>query len=212
MKKLILLAFPLYLIACNSKEEKPKPVEVPQTAMTQSSNSEGLNKSFALLLSNYYGLKDAFVKEDTAKIKSFATDLIKAADSLKLGDLKAEAALVETAKMNAQNVSDETKGLLGETNIENKRKSFQMVTSDVYDLLRVVKYDREIIYMQHCPMAFENKGQFNHLTISVNTAEISTSGGAEIFSFLQAGIKAMMEIRTRFMNCFIFIYFELRSI
>ena len=60
--------------------------------------------------------------------------------------------------MNAQNVSDETKGLLGETNIENKRKSFQMVTSDVYDLLRVVKYDREIIYMQHCPMAFENKG------------------------------------------------------
>lgn len=158
MKKLILLAFPLYLIACNSKEEKPKPVEVPQTAMTQSSNSEALNKSFALLLSNYYGLKDAFVKEDTAKIKSFATDLIKAADSLKLGDLKAEAALVETAKMNAQNVSDETKGLLGETNIENKRKSFQMVTSDVYDLLRVVKYDREIIYMQHCPMAFENKG------------------------------------------------------
>lgn len=158
MKKLILLAFPLYLIACNSKEEKPKPVEVPQTAMTQSSNSEALNKNFALLLSNYYGLKDAFVKEDTAKIKSFATDLIKAADSLKLGDLKAEAALVETAKMNAQNVSDETKGLLGETNIENKRKSFQMVTSDVYDLLRVVKYDREIIYMQHCPMAFENKG------------------------------------------------------
>ncbi len=158
MKKLILYAFPIYLIACSSKEEKPKPVEVPQTPMTQSSNSDAFNKSFALLLTNYYGLKDAFVKEDTVKIKLLANDLIKASDSLKLGDLKAEPALVETAKMNAKNVSDETKGLLGEVGIENKRKSFQMITSDVYDLLRVVKYDREKIYMQHCPMAFENKG------------------------------------------------------
>ena len=33
-----------------------------------------------------------------------------------------------------------------------------MATSDMYDLLRVVKYDREKVYMQHCPMAFEHKG------------------------------------------------------
>ena len=158
MKKLILLAIPVYLAACSSNDEKPKQVDVPQAAMTQSSNSEAFNKSFAVLLSNYYGLKDAFVKEDTDKIKSFATDLIKAADSLKLTDLKAETALIETAKMNAQNVSDETKGLIGEANIEGKRKSFQMITSDMYDLLRVVKYDKEIVYMQHCPMAFDNKG------------------------------------------------------
>lgn len=47
---------------------------------------------------------------------------------------------------------------MGENGIENKRKSFVVVSSDVYDLVRVVHYDREKVYMQHCPMAFNNKG------------------------------------------------------
>ena len=158
MKKLILLALPVCILSCSNKDEKPKPVEVPQVALTQSNNSDAFNKSFALLLSNYYGLKDAFIKEDTAKIAMYSKATMQAADSLQLGELKADVALVETAKMNAQNLSDEVKGLIGEIGIENKRKAFQIITSDMYDLLRVVKYDKEIVYMQHCPMAFENKG------------------------------------------------------
>jgi hypothetical protein len=83
---------------------------------------------------------------------------MQAADSLQLKELKAEAALIETAQVNAKNLSDEAKGLLGEAGIENKRKSFQMITSDLYDLIRVVKYDQAVIYLTHCPMAFDNKG------------------------------------------------------
>lgn len=158
MKKLILFSFPVLILSCGHKEEKPKPVDMPQVALTQSNNSETFNKSFAAVLSNYYALKDAFVKEDTAKITASSKALIIAADSLKLNEVKADTSLIETAKMNTQNLRDEVKGLLGEVGIENKRKSFQMATSDMYDLLRVVRYDREKVYMQHCPMAFENKG------------------------------------------------------
>ena len=158
MKKIILCSFPLFMLACSNKDEKPKSVDVPQSALTQSANSEAFNKSFSILLSNYYALKDAFIKEDTVNIAANAKALMIACDSLKLGELKADAAIVETAKMNNQNLKDELKGLQGEAGLLNKRKSFQMATSDMYDLLRVVKYDQAIVYMQHCPMAFENRG------------------------------------------------------
>lgn len=167
MKKILLLSLPLFFMACSS-DDKKLPEPQPQSPLSQSNNSEVFNKSFALILSSYYDLKNAFVKEDTIKITIAANALKTAADSVKISELKADAAIVETAKLNAQNLSDELKGLLGESGIENKRKSFVIVTNDVYDLIRVVHYDREKVYMQHCPMAFDNKGA-DWLS---NTAEI----------------------------------------
>jgi len=158
MKKLILCSFPLLMIACNNKDEKAKTADIPQSALTQSKNNEAFNKSFDNLLSRYAALKEGFVKEDTNLVATNAKALMQAADSLQLKELKAEAALIETAQVNAKNLSDEAKGLLGEAGIENKRKSFQMITSDLYDLIRVVKYDQAVIYLTHCPMAFDNKG------------------------------------------------------
>ncbi|MFY7965837.1 MAG: DUF3347 domain-containing protein [Chitinophagaceae bacterium] len=158
MKKIVLYSLALLTIACNSNDEKTKPADVPQAALTQSSNNEAFNQSFSILMSNYYSLKDAFVKEDTVKVNLFANELKKAADSLKLNELKADTLIVETAKINAQTISDEVKGLLGESGIDNKRKSFQMITSELYVLIRAVRYDKEVVYFTHCPMAFNNKG------------------------------------------------------
>lgn len=158
MKKIVLYSLGLLTIACNSNDEKTKPADVPQAALSQSSNSQAFNTSFNALMSSYYSLKDAFVKEDTIKVNSFAAELKKAADSLKFNELKADTLIIETAKINAQTISDEVKGLLGESGIENKRKSFQMITSELYVLIRAVKYDKEVVYFTHCPMAFNNKG------------------------------------------------------
>jgi Cu(I)/Ag(I) efflux system membrane fusion protein len=158
MKKLVLYSLALLTIACNSNDEKAKPADVPQSALAQSSNNEAFNTSFNTLMSSYYSLKDAFVKEDTVKVNSFATALKRAADSLKLNELKADTLIIETAKINAETISDEVKGLLGESGIDNKRKSFQMITSELYVLIRAVRYDKEVVYFTHCPMAFNNKG------------------------------------------------------
>ena len=158
MKKIILIALPIFFVACNSKDEKLKPADAPQVALTQSNNSDAFNKNFSLLLNNYYALKNAFIKEDTLAITTNAKKLLQTADSLSFNELKADASLIETAKTNTQNISDEVKGLLGEMGIENKRKSFQMITSDMFDLIRVVHYDKEMVYLAHCPMAFNNKG------------------------------------------------------
>jgi hypothetical protein len=47
---------------------------------------------------------------------------------------------------------------LGEKTLEGKRKSFQMISDQLYDLVRTVRYDRSVIYHDYCPMAFNDQG------------------------------------------------------
>lgn len=157
MKKIFLFTLPFFAIACSSDDEK-KPVEIPQAPLTQSNNGEVFNKKFEGLLSNYYSLQQSFVKEDTTAIGITAKALMLAADSLPLKLLKADTVIIETAKGNAQNISDDIKGLLGEKDLENKRKSFEIISNHLLELTRVVQYDRAVVYLIHCPMAFNNKG------------------------------------------------------
>jgi hypothetical protein len=87
-----------------------------------------------------------------------AKSLMVSADSLKLGELKADSNIVNTARIYSQGISSELKGLLGEKDLEAKRKSFQMVSDQLYDLIRTVRYDQAIVYHDYCPMAFNDQG------------------------------------------------------
>lgn len=131
--------------------------------MAKSQNSEAFNTSFKNLLDNYFNLKDGLYKsKDTAAatVNTSATALISSADSLKLSELKADEAIISTAKTFVDGISSEAKGLVGEKVLENKRKSFQMISDNLYNLIRTVKYDREVAYYQYCPMAFNDQGAY----------------------------------------------------
>ena len=158
MQKFLLFLFIIFSISCSSNNAENAITIEPQKVLGQSVNSETFNKFFSTFLNDYYKLKDAFVKEDTAVINASAKQIQISVDSLKLNELKADSLIIKTAKLYVSNLSDELKGLVKETDINNKRKSFQIVTSDMYDIIRTVKFDREKVYLQHCPMAFKNTG------------------------------------------------------
>ncbi|MEO7530381.1 MAG: DUF3347 domain-containing protein [Sediminibacterium sp.] len=168
MKKVVLYGIVLTLAACGSSDEKAKEAVKPQGPLTRSANSEVFNQSFGQLLTDYYSLKDNFIAEKDSGIAQSARSLMLAADSLQLGQLKADSNIVSTARSYAQGISSEIKGLLGEKEIEAKRKSFQIVSDQLYDLIRTVQYDRAIVYHDYCPMAFNDQGA-NWLS---NTADI----------------------------------------
>lgn len=157
----------LLLAACGNNDQKPAVEPVPQGPLAKSANSEAFNQSFGLVLTNYYALKDAFVAEKDTAINRSAGDLMLSVDSLKLGELKADTNIIATAKTYTADISGELKGLAGEKDIEAKRKSFQMVGDQLYDLIRIVQYDRAVIYHQYCPMAFNDQGA-NWLSNSPN--------------------------------------------
>lgn len=159
MRKIIFFSFfAITIISCSNDDDSKTAIVEPQKALGQSVNSDTFNLSFNAVLTAYYELKNAFIKEDINVINNISTNLIAKSSALKITELKADTLIVNTAKLYTQNLQDELSGLIKEADLENKRKSFQMVTNDVYDLIRTVKYDRAKIYLQHCPMAFKNKG------------------------------------------------------
>lgn len=167
MKKYLLYCLFLTLAACKSGDEKAKEVEIPQGPLTKSANSEAFNQSFGRVLAGYYELKESFVTENS-DITLTETRLSVAVDSLKLNELKGDTMIISTAKMYAASIASEIKGLQGEKTLDGKRKSFQIISDQLYDLIRTVRYDRAVIYHDYCPMAFNDQGA-NWLS---NTREI----------------------------------------
>lgn len=158
MKQIFVLLSVVGFMSCSNDDKKATTTDQPQGPLGKSPNTEVFNQSFGNLLHSYYSLKDAFIKEDTTQITKSAQALLIAVDSLKVSELKGDSSLILTISSDKDGLSTEIKGLLGEKGIEAKRASFKMATEFVYGLFRSTHYDREKMYKQYCPMAFDNKG------------------------------------------------------
>lgn len=173
MKKVVLLIIVLLVAGLlayklfSGKEVKPE-VKTDQP-LAISKNSGVFNIAFAGFLSDYFSMRDALVDWDTLKADQAAYALARKADSLPLKLLKADSSIVLTAQSLAASVSSEAKGFVGEAGIAERRKDFNMLTDELYNLVRVVKYDGEIIYHARCPMAFNDSEEGFWLT---NTSKI----------------------------------------
>ncbi|HEV3251551.1 MAG TPA: DUF3347 domain-containing protein [Puia sp.] len=173
MKKVFLLAAILGIAGLVAYEllskKEIKPEEKKEAPLLISKKSDAFNMSLSNILDNYYALKAALVDWDSLGANHSASNLLVSADRLKLSELKADSNIVGTARSLVLSISSETKGLIGENNIEQKRRAFNMLTDELYNLIRTVRYDREIIYHIKCPMAFNDSSEAYWLS---NTSKI----------------------------------------
>lgn len=159
MRSLIVLATLLFVAACGSNDQKSEPGRLSSSRpLAKSANSDSFNTDFRKIMSAYYNLQDGFVNENDTTIERSAQLLMTSVDSFTKHQLVADTGIIATAQTYTLGISSELKGLLGEKELEEKRKSFQMVSDQLYDLIRTVQYDREIIYHLYCPMAFNGQG------------------------------------------------------
>ena len=159
MKRLIVVMALSIFVACSDADKKAEEEKAAEP-LTQGTNSSAFNQSFGQVMDNYYHLKDALVLSNDTLAKTSAKKLIALVDSLDVQELKSDSSIALMAKGYLDNISAEAKGLVGEKDIEGKRKSFQMISDNMYDLVRTVRYDGEIVYHQFCPMAFNDQGAF----------------------------------------------------
>jgi len=163
MKKvLILFVFILALVVVYwtfFKKGRDTTENVEPTPLTLTNKSDAFNTAVANLLGEYYQLKDAFVDWDTVKVNQHAKGLRVLADSLPLNQLKADSSIIKTADDFAGSISGDAVGIVGETDITEKRKSFYTLSESLYNLLRTVRYDGGVVYHQHCPMAFNESDE-----------------------------------------------------
>ena len=160
MKKIIIALLVLaiasigvYWFLAKPKDTTEKKEPVP---LTITEKSDAFQAGMADLMTTYYAMKDAFVNWDTTSANKAAYEIQNKVNALPMTELKADSAIVQTAKDFGQSIVAEAKGIIGENNIEQKRRSFQMLSEHLYNLLRTVRYTGEIVYHQKCPMAFND--------------------------------------------------------
>ncbi|HQR94497.1 MAG: hypothetical protein B7Y15_10060 [Bacteroidetes bacterium 24-39-8] len=151
----------LSILACNQPTEKGGQTGNGTAKSWQvSTNSSAFNQSFENLLTAYLQLKDQLVAEKDSGIAQATRAIILASDSLKLNELKADTNLVQAAFSYSDGISSEAQGLLEETNLLSKRRSFQMISDQFYDLINTVQYNQKVLYRFYCNKAFEDQGAY----------------------------------------------------
>ncbi|CAN5827164.1 hypothetical protein BH10BAC2_BH10BAC2_49080 [soil metagenome] len=140
-----------------AEDESAQPEAPKQQPLAQSKNSDAFNKPFNDMVNSYFQLKDALVEWDTAKATSSATMLADLAGKIPFEEIKGDTTITATAKSFAGSVVAEAQGVAGETSIEQKRRSFYTLSENLFNLLRTVKYDQQVIYYDKCPMAFNDE-------------------------------------------------------
>ena len=157
MKNIFLVSLIGLLVACGTNPPKEEIQANLQNVNGVSINSDQFNSQFKLFLHSYYDLKDAFIKEEMVAINATADSLAKQVNQILIKELKSDSTQ-KAAQILIESIKAELIGLKGETDIEEKRKAFQMIGEQLLVLIQTVQYDNEIIYSQFCPMAMNDNG------------------------------------------------------
>ncbi len=160
MKKLIMLVVlalvGVLIVYLWNRNNKPR-VEVPrQQPVAVSKYSAAFNQSVNKVLNSYYALSDAFVNWDSAKVDAKAAELKTAVGALNFEEIKKDTLIYETAASYIQAFDGDLQGITGGKSMTEKRQAFNALSQNLYDLLRTVKYDASKVYLQECPMAFND--------------------------------------------------------
>jgi hypothetical protein len=83
----------------SNTEEKDAPLAI-------SSKTSAFNRSFAVVLNNYYELSDGFAASDSSRISAASQKLRKSIDSIRFDQFKADTAIVQTSVNLAQYIQE----------------------------------------------------------------------------------------------------------
>jgi Protein of unknown function (DUF3347) len=149
-----------YFSGGKKQPKGPKPVP-----MAVSKHSDVFNQSVQLVLDAYYSVSEGLVNWDTAIVSQTGTALKTALDSLKIDELKADTTgIYESALDPLANAKTAAASLQTGATLDEKRQAFNSLSENLRLLFIIVKYDREKIYWQECPMAFGDDAAGNWLS------------------------------------------------
>ena len=124
--------------------------------LTVSKHSNSFNESMSNAMNSYYALTESFVNWDTAKINTSLAELKTSVDSLRIQEMEKDSAIYPTVQSQWESIKAEISGMQADTSLYEKREDLNMLSQQLFDLLRIVKYDAAKVFYQECPMALNN--------------------------------------------------------
>ena len=135
---------------------KDQPSGPKPEGLTVSKHSSSFNESMSKALDSYYTLSESFVNWDTVKINTSLAELKISIDSLRIQEMEKDSAIYPTVQSQWESIKAEIAGMQADTALYEKREALNMLSQQMFDLLRIVKYDAAKVYYQECPMALNN--------------------------------------------------------
>lgn len=157
---LLLLAAAVFIFFKYVLPDKPSAADEKADPYSIQSNDTGFRLDFNNQFIAYLKMKDAFIKSDIVLINRAARQYDSSISLLDFGAIEAAEPIKMQADMLAGTISRELEALQLEPNLEDKRRSFQMISDALFDLMRTIRYTGSKIYKQYCPMAFNNNGAY----------------------------------------------------
>ena len=147
------------MVACHSSSQQARE-EKADTGILQAPFAPVFYDSLQVAMNSYYELTDGMTSANLTYIDKYGAQLKQHLDSLPLSRLQMDSGRLSQVRTNVGSISAELSGLLGEQKIDEKRKSFEMVSDMLYDVVKITGLKGQTIYRQYCPMAFDDRGAF----------------------------------------------------
>lgn len=149
------------LTACNSNEKETnvtttQAIDSSQLTTDTSNTLPGQQAMTAALVRHYLDLKNALTNDNSRDAATAASQMMDAIENTGVESFSADQKKVyddvkDEIKDHAKHISSQG------VNIQHQREHFDMLTTDLYDLLKVSK-PGQTLYFTHCPMFNDNKG------------------------------------------------------
>ena len=143
--RLFIFSLLVLLAACNDAEKKP----TPQISPAQSKHSEAFNTSVENSLKAYDLLAEAFVQWDSVSIPRLAIELKQNLEKIDTSLAKGESARLTTVKRELTTIE-------GSHSLGVKRLALNLISDHLFQYLKSVQYDKREVFLQECPMAFND--------------------------------------------------------
>jgi hypothetical protein len=126
-----------------------------QEAIALKIHSNDFNSAVDRAMDAYFGMAAAFVDADTTMAKQRARNFITLLDSIPLAELKKDTAgIFDIASTSFSGIKANAESLLMQTDIQEMRRDFSMVSENLYPFFRIINYEGQKMYWENCPMAF----------------------------------------------------------
>lgn len=117
---------------------------------------EVFREAFTDVIRTYLELKEALVMTDREAASQKATQLTRALAAMPAGRLSGEAGVYWNRQSEA--MKKHTARLIDAQDVEDQRIQFEWISDLLIDILKKTGINQGPLYIQHCPMAFGDKG------------------------------------------------------
>jgi len=119
-----------------------------------SKHSDVFNKSVEHLLVTYFKVTETFAGNDTTLVAQSLADLKPALDDFRIAELQVDTLIYQTALQPFENAKAELASMMVDPNMEEKRSSLNIFSTELFTLLSTVRYDLAKLHWLECASAF----------------------------------------------------------